>query len=489
MPGSFSGTFGSLRIWRAIRGVLAYTGSQYAARTMVLAKGLLLARFLGPNQYGVVAALGTVLAYATYLDFGVFHAQNREIPRLRGSGDEGGAARVAAVASGMATMMAVLVAVLTVAVAALQLPGLVGGAWWFTAGLGATVSVQLWTGHMHSLTYARKLFSVQSVGMLVLSIADVSVACTAGYLWGAKGVVLTAWIAPMVQGVVLWADRSVRTHPAFDPKAAWALARVGLPIGVMWFANTNMVGIDRIVVLAGAGVGQLGLYSLAGVAGGLTLLSATAIAGYIGPRILERVDAQGVLTDAGVALADLGQFLCAAAGATVVAAILPAIAPLTRLVLPDYVEGIHAAMVLVVANAVLGATLPANSVLVGRGMQVRVALLYVLDTAFNLVLDVILLNMGLGILGVALGSLVSYALLLVALRLWVFSRTKSWLFASGWAILGIGAGMGMIGRALVPDPSALSAIIAAVAAAAITLLAAWGLGFSRVRSFIEGVRA
>jgi O-antigen/teichoic acid export membrane protein len=489
MRGSFSDVRGSLRVWRTVRGVLAYTGSQYVARTLMLAKGLLLARLLGPNQYGVVAALGTVLAYATYLDFGVFQGQNREIPRLRGTGDEVGAARVAAVASGVAITVAVLVAVLTAAIVALELAGLVGGVWWFTAGLGATISAQLWTGHMHSLTYARKLFSAQSVGMLALTVADVSVACTTGYLWGAKGVVLTAWIAPIIQGIVLRADRSVRTIPAFDAKAAWVLARVGLPIGVMWFANTNMVGIDRIVVLAGVGVGQLGLYSLAGVAGGLTLLSATAIAGYIGPRILERVDTQGVLTDAGVALADVGQFLCAAGGATVVAAILPAIAPLTRLVLPDYAQGIDAAMVLVVANAVLGATLPANSVLVGRGMQVRVALLYVLDAAFNLVLDITLLNMGLGILGVALGSLVSYALLLLVLRLWVFSRTKGWLFASGWAILGIGAAMGMIGRALVPDSSALSAIIAATAAASITLIAAWALGFSRVRLFIEGVGA
>lgn len=426
-----------------LREASGYTVALYVARGFVLLKGLLLARMLGPTQYGTVAAFSTFLAYASYLDIGVFHAQNREIPMLTGAGRSDEAGHVARVSLGVAVGVALIAGVALEGAAALQAAGILQGTWWFSAGLGAAVIAQQVTGYFHSLSFAKKEFTAQARGMIALTVVDAGVSLGLGAIFGAPGVLLGAWVAPVVQGAVLVGRRTLRVAPLRDAAVAWALVKTGVPIGLMWFANTNMVGVDKLVALYGVGVTQLGVYSLASVAGGLVTLGPTAVAGLLGPRILERYGADGEHSGRGARLASTGQLACAAAGGVVVAGTLAALPKLTGTFLPAYKAGIPAAFALAAASVVLGATFPINSLAVAVRAQNFVAAVYLADAAFNVVLDIVLLRAGMGILGIAVGSLVSYTVLLVVLTAWASRRS------GGEVAPGFGLGWSMIAGGLV----------------------------------------
>ena len=393
-----------------------YTALTYVARLSLVAKAFLLASLLGPHSYGLVAAFTTFVAYAAYLDLGLFNAQNREIPLLRGGGRAAESRRVASLAFGGVVSVATVACSTLAGLAALQAAGVVGGNPFFFAALALAIGAQQLAGFRNSLCYAEQQFDVQARGLAFAAGLDLAVSLVAAARWGATGVLAVAAVGPLVQHLVLRRTPALAVRPRLEPRAILRLVRIGIPIGLVWFASTNLIALDKLVVLAAFGRTELGLYTLAGAAGALLMVAPNALANLFAPRVLELI---GSAPNGGAAarlmeVAVLGASLAGGALAAVAIVLLPALVPR---VLPDYAGAVTAAQVLVVASAVLACLTPLVTYMIGRGRQWRVVGIYAAATAFNLALDVTLVLLGFGITAVAVGSLVSYVVLAAAMHL------------------------------------------------------------------------
>lgn len=394
-----------------------YATTLYLVRFASLIKSAILARFLGPADYGSVAAFATFLAYGAFLDLGLFNGQNREIPVLRGAGQDSEARSVAELAKTGSLLVAFVAAGGLAMVSALQWFGAIPGSWWFSLGLAVAVLAQQSSGVLNSLCYAQERFSLQAKALLIGVVVDLLVSIAAGLAFGVRGVV-AVWAAGFI---AQWVALRIGIGPICwrpDIRGIGRLIAVGIPIAVVWFANTNLVGVDKLVILNRMGTAPLGLYSIAGVAGVLVTIGPNAVSQMLQPQILRRFGRDGHSANS-AQLVRTGQSVSGLVGGSLAAlgcAVLPlAVAAL----LPSYTEATTSAVVLMIASAIFATLHPVAAYFIIHHKQLGLAALYIGISGFNVVLDLVLISFGLGIAGVALGSLVTYVLLYTAVQLWV----------------------------------------------------------------------
>ena len=242
---------GAIRSQVATAGL--YTASSYVATALGPLKGFVLAAIFAPNDFSAFIALTTALGWFAYADLGIFDGQNRRIPTLRGAGRTEESQHVAAVAQGATYVLALVAVLIAAAVAAVQAAGGLGGSWEFTAALGAAVLAQQVAGFPNSLCYAQKRFRLQGGVRAATAIIDFALGVGAALVFGIAGVIVAVIIATIIEAVLFHVGFRARLVPAFDMRMSIDLARTGLPIQAIWFAQTNMVSVDKVVALAWLG--------------------------------------------------------------------------------------------------------------------------------------------------------------------------------------------------------------------------------------------
>lgn len=145
------------------------------------------------------------------------------------------------------------------------------------------------------------------------------------------------------------------------------------------------------------------------------MVGPVAVATRVGPRVFERIGASSTGQSA-LAAARAGANLAAKVSGLLLVAGVLAIPSVTRALLPEYVPAARAAQILLAGGAILASTFPLTTYLIGRGVQWRVVRIYGMAAGLNLLLDVVLLRLGYGITGIAVGSLVSYVLFSLAVQ-------------------------------------------------------------------------
>lgn len=392
-----------------------YALAMYSVRIAAVLKNLLLAWFLGPAQFGFVAAFLTFLTYSAYLDLGLFHAIYREIPMLRGAGEQRRIARVVDTAFGGSLVLGGTAAAALLLLSFLEAVNVAPGPWWLGLGLALAVLGQQFAGVPYNVALGEGRLGPLGRALTIAAAADLAASVGGGIAWGAAGAVALGSVGLFVQFVLVRGFLPVKPRFRWDLREAKRLAAVGIPIALIWFSNANFIAIDKVVALVGLGKASLGLYTLATAASGLVMVGPVAVATRFWPRILHRL---------GESPAARGAFSAAAAGAHAAATVagsllvvgLVAAPVLTHALLPEYESAVRAAQILLAGSALLASTFPLTAYLIGRGSQWRVVRVYALTSLVNIALDAVLLGLGFGITGIAAGSLVSYALFAVTIQ-------------------------------------------------------------------------
>jgi O-antigen/teichoic acid export membrane protein len=449
----------------------AYTLAMYTARVGVMVKNMLLALLLGPTEFGLVAAFLTFLGYSIYLDFGLLHAVYREIPMLRGAGRERRAMRVVAAAYGGITLLGGSAAAVLLLVAGLEGAGVLPGPWWFATSLAGALLAQQLAYLPYNVALADGEFGILALGVSGAAVVDVAGSVAAGFAWGPAGAVAVASAGFVVQYLVILKRLRPRPRPSWDPREAVRLAAIGIPIALIWFGNMNFISMDKLVALVALGQTSVGLYTLASAVSSLTMVGPVAVATQFGPRILkglgESADGAEVSRTTTVALD-----AAALAAAPIVAVAIVALPAVTHAVLPKYLDAVRSAQILVSGGALLASTIPIVTYTIGRKKQWTVIALYLATAVFNLALDVVLLTLGWGIEGIAIGSLTSYFVFAIVMRKLLATLDQRQvlprLLVSLLPILW-GTAVGAAGAALLYGQNLERSVVAAAALAAVSL--------------------
>lgn len=405
---------GESKVRSGLAGASRYVIALYGVRLLALVKSALLAALLGPSSFGVLSAVATVLAYTAFLDVGLFHAMNREVPMLRGSNDSAEAVRVIRASRSGSLATGFTAAAIMAGCSALQAYGILDGNWWLSALLSLAVAMQTLAGMLHALCYAEMRFDLQARALTVATFVDLAFSMAGAYLFGVAGALSGFVLAPLVQWVVL--------RRGFGPIALlwdfplmWRLIGIGVPIGLVWLANTNLVGLDKLVILFGLGPEPLGLYSIAAVAGTLVTIGPNAVSQMITPRVLEKAGRQE--NSGSLNLVRRSQEVSGMVGGTVAAIGIAVVPVAIAVMLPAYRAAVPSAQVLMIASAVFGLVHPLVGYFVAQMRQLEVAAWYLSFGFANVLVDVVLLRAGMGLVGVASGSLLTYLALYASLQL------------------------------------------------------------------------
>ncbi|HUP52290.1 MAG TPA: oligosaccharide flippase family protein [Longimicrobiales bacterium] len=363
-------------------------------------RGVVLAAILGPALFGVWSLFRLGLRYGALAALGVHRGIEVEVaaseqPPHSGSGRVWGRAAVGYLVGVCGALGIVALAVSS------RVPSPARDTLWaIAAGL---LAERLW---MYGTSYMRAAGYLRRYAIIELAQAGASLLLTAvlARTWGLTGAYLGFALA-LAFGLFLL-GRTVPFLPLWSSSRTRQLLRVGVPLSLAAVVTTLLTTVDRLIVAGFEGTEALGLYSF-----GVAISSLGASAALVVRTVVFRdVYAQARREGGGLAAASH-----LAETVVPVASLLPpllgivgvALGPVIALLVPRYLEILPVARLFVFIG--LGAgfmSLGTIGVVVTRRQRL-LPLLSAAGLLANALAAVVALRMGFGLVGVAVGALVS----------------------------------------------------------------------------------
>jgi O-antigen/teichoic acid export membrane protein len=424
---------------RFLRDLSLQTGGNYLSTALLLARGLLLARLLGPAGLGVYATVGIVIAYAAYADLGMGRVPAREIPLALGAGQNRKAEEwrwYGLVSSTGCALLAAGGLAMYVAIrwSSLQ-PDMRFGL--LTACIVLVTSAL--TTEQQVILRAQQRFG-RVTALLVLTAAVSLVAGVVGaVLADVRGVFVGQVVAfACAAGASLVWGGLPRPMP-IRAGFLWRLLKAGIPFAVINLVQYNLINIDQVMTVALLGGDALGTYMPVLYAGTAVALFPNALVFATGSRLIYRFGEVSRME------AIAGLTWRPVKGMSVVMPVLCALAWILgpwgiELFLPAYSSAIGPLRIYVVGMFFLGLNAGTGSVLFAINKHMYDIPVVIGCIALNVGLDIAFIKWWhLGLSGIALGSAFTYAAYWVAHTLLVhhyFSHQIRYslfhLLASGW---------------------------------------------------------
>jgi O-antigen/teichoic acid export membrane protein len=322
-----------------LAGVLA--GGNVLASALRMVGGILQARFVGPPVLGLFNSLGLVLGYAPLLQLGILNGLNRELPYYVGKGEHQRVRELAAAAQAWTLMLSAVAGTGLIAVAAwfLMLGNMQVAAGWATNALAAFflfyganyLQVTYRTGH----DFAR--LAVVNVVQNAVALALVALVALLSFY----GLCLRAILSGAIGTMMLHYWRPVRVGPKWN-FAHWKhLLTVGLPIFGVGQLYACWAVVDQTLVRWYTGNAGMGLYAMVVVTITTLELLPISVTQVVYPRMAEQFGRTGRF-DGLARMTIKPMLLTAAAMALGIAAAWWLVEPVTRIVVPKYVDAVPA---------------------------------------------------------------------------------------------------------------------------------------------------
>jgi len=272
---------------KILRDITYYSSSVFIAHFVVFFGGIVVARMLGPSNFGLWKALQLILTYSIYSELGSLSAMNREVPYFQGKGEIERVGRIRNVVLGQNLVMA-----LAVPSGLLLLYHFFPGVLPLTLELILFVCVLVFLQQLY--TYFEILFrSSHNFGMvsnlrLSRTVMDMGMAIVLIYFLSLSGRLLALTLTFTFILIYILKKCEYALRPEIDIKETLKLLKVGLPILMVGFSGTLYFTIDSLLILKFLDKTQLGYYSVALVFVALMLVLSGVISEVLYPRYAER---------------------------------------------------------------------------------------------------------------------------------------------------------------------------------------------------------
>jgi O-antigen/teichoic acid export membrane protein len=428
---------------RVFQDVRAYLGQTLLAQVALLGGGIVVARLLGPTDYGLWSALQLLTIYGAYASLGFLNALNREVPIHRGRGEEAKVARMRDASLGGTVGLSVLLGGGIFAYALWHRERLDPNLLMGIAFMAGIVALQQISGFFDVLFRSANDFATvgrlrlyRTLAEMTLAVVFVSALSFLGRLLAA----LATWVFLIGYAI---RRNSFRLRPRWDPGEVGRLIRLGLPLMAVEVLYGTLTSLDRVMIAHHLDRTALGYYSVGLMVVSFLFVVPRVVWEVLYPRFGERFGETGQAA-ALERLVLVPLFGMAGVMALLVGVVVIILPVGLAVVLPGYMEGLDAARVLVWGAFFLALVAgPGNFVLTVTRRQTWLILVYGAGVGFAAAFSWIALSLGYGILGVALGTTLAYALVATALLLYVLAhfsgRRQSFL-----RLLGLYAPLGLV---------------------------------------------
>ena len=389
-----AGAFGKL---------MFYGASRAASQGLMSARGILLASLLGPEKFGVWALFRLVMLYGSFASLGVFRGLELKVAQARSS--EGRDSFFGREASGSALSMT-LAFTGAVGVASLVASFLVSNRDVQLVLRVFAAAVVLEALAAYALTYLRASGRLKRYGLSELGLALVNLVMVVllALGWGISGAFSGYLLAALV--VLPLVLRQVPVALRFSWSEGRHLLHIGMPVALTSMLGIALAGVDRLVVGAFAGMTSLGFYAFAVSVSGLTASLSWVVRTVALPEVYASAKDDG--TSSALREHFVGTILPYSQIYPLLVGVLAiAVGPAVALLLPQYLEAVPAARVVIFAGVTAGFVSLGSLGVVAAGQQRVLPVLSVVLLLMNATLSYMALKLGFGILGVAVGTLLS----------------------------------------------------------------------------------
>ena len=326
-----------------------YAGSSVMTQMAQLVSGVVIIKWIVPEELGLWQSVRMAQIYAFVLLLGINNGFARELPFFLGKGDESFANRLAGTAFFCVTIANVLVLACGVGCALFFASH---GIHLVCAICAITLQIMLaFYQHMLQLTFRstdsfKKLTNIQMTEA-ALSILTVPLV----YFFGFYGMLGRAVLMTGIVCSLLFLNRPMRIKLQMDWHAFKTLLKTGLPIFSLDYFKNSCGTLDRWVLLGIGGTKTVGIYALAGIVIQTLGSLPGALSTYTYPRMSYKYGQSGDARD----LWRFGiRFELVSMGITIAAALcayvlMPYVVPLLA---PKYLEGMGAAKIVLISASI-----------------------------------------------------------------------------------------------------------------------------------------
>ncbi len=421
-----------------IKNISYYLFAMILSRAIGFLQSFVLAKSLGPANFGVWVTIVLMVSYAPIFHLGTIETLLKKVPYFVGQKDLRGVHEIEGSVLGSLVFSAAFVVVLAV-LTPLVLPSTS-----FNAEVGvtvmvlATIAINYFSQFFYFRFSAHENFKMN--GAMDACRAGLSLVLVGGmgWFWGLRGAATGFLLVEIVMAVIL-AGLNIQAYGkpgiSFHRKSIISAVRVGLPITLLWWVLTLTASVDRLVLGGMLGAAAVGYYAFGISLSNILFFVPTVMGRVLYPKMNKHfgqnadVDSMRRLVLAptlalGTLLVNLQ--VCLLVGTSL----------LYNQLLPKYHPGLMAGQILILGSFFFCIFRNAANYLIAADEQ-RLFLKYVIATlVLNVVFDVGLVKAGFGLEGVAVGtSLAGFFLTTLVWRRVLgglgFQRRQKWATISG----------------------------------------------------------
>lgn len=377
-----------------------------------LAVSLIVARWVGPETFGIWNALNLLLLYGVLVTLGVPNGMNRDVPVFRGRRENEKADKIIEVSFGFVLITSAIAGLI---ISGIALTGLVDAV--YRPGL-FMMGFLFFSWKIYQFFQLRLKssisFRLMSVQQIIFAILLPIVCLPLAYFIDIPGFILGQAAVAFVMIIVVIRLASYRLTISWDPTIFFTLVKVGFPIMAAGLLYSLLTTIDRWVVLTFLSVEDLGHYTLAILAVGVLGLLPAVIGQQMYPRMAYRYGE----THNKKALKPMivrQSVMAVAVTIPILAIVFVTLPYVVNVFLPEYVLGITPARILLLGLAFIPLAGGFANFLNTVDKQMYYLAVQVAALIVNFTLDMILIRLGFGLVGVALGAAITYFLYTCAL--------------------------------------------------------------------------
>ena len=271
-----------------VRDVSFFSGGTYVSQAMFFIRGFLNAKLLGPALYGIWSALNIILGYSSYAQMGALNAMNREIPYQNGRRSKQGMTKVRDVAFTVSLVMNFIFSFVLIIIGIslwkkIQLNEAIG---FLTIGC-LSLTFSIYEFYRTSLIAVKRFLLISKVNV-AFSILSVLLTIALVPRMKIYGVYIVAVVIPMGSLLYLRFREPYRLKLDFDLKEAFRLIKIGLPLVSIDFLDSLITSIAGLMVLFLLGKVNMGYYAVAMLAARFLMYFPNSINRTFEPHIYQR---------------------------------------------------------------------------------------------------------------------------------------------------------------------------------------------------------
>ena len=406
-----------------IRDTIVYSGASYIAIIVGFFVSVFSKRFLGVSGAGYWALLTVVLTYGMYISLGIKTALVREVPQSIGAKDTDRAQKIED-----ATFSFLIIASLAGAVVIWML-----SYYLFTDPLLKTgvklIAILVFVTQLYNLILnilrARKQITTLSKVVVFNILFIVIFALPGAYFFDVNGFAAGMVIATSLSFYLgkRWADISFSLN--FDWAQIWSLIKIGLAMLLTSILFKTFLNVDKIMIGKMLGIKQLGLYTI----GIMAVQQVGSLPRFFNivvfPHIQEKYGATKNVMDVKDMILKPTYFVSRLMP-ILIGIIIFLAQPIVIFILPQFKDGLGVMKILVLGYFFMAVNQMSSALLFTIDKQRLLIPLYGIMIAICVGFNYLFVAMGLGIIGVALGTSISYFLFFVVVFTFASSHIMEW---------------------------------------------------------------